>query len=239
MSGLGHLDGHALAARIEGDARALEIAAELASTFSREARERDRERRLPRAELDLMSRSGLWGISVPKEYGGAGVSSVTLAKVVSLLARADGSLGQIPQNHYYAVEVLRVNGSEAQKQKLFSRVLDGERFGNALAEIGTKSAEIRTTRLVRDGAGYRIHGRKFYATGALFAQRIPTLVVDEAGVQQLAFVPRDAAGLEVIDDWTGFGQRTTGSGTVIFDGVYVEAEDVVPFQTAFERPTPV
>ncbi len=224
---------------IADDGAALEIARELSVRFAEGARERDRERRLPHEELESFSRSGLWAITVPREYGGADVSSVTLAKVVSLFARADGSLGQIPQNHYYAVEVLRVNGSDAQKRRLFERVLEGERFGNALAEIGTKTADIRTTRLVPEGAGYRIHGRKFYATGALFAHRIPTLVVDESGVQQLAFVPRGAGGLRVVDDWSGFGQRTTGSGSVIFDGVYVDAADVVPFQTAFERPTPL
>ncbi|MCG4788520.1 hypothetical protein L0N33_24655, partial [Roseburia faecis] len=74
-----------------------------------------------------------------------------------------------------------------------------------------------------DGDGYRINGRKFYATGALYAQRIPTSVIDEQGVQQLAFVPADSAGLDVIDDWSGFGQRTTGSGSVVFDNVRVEA----------------
>jgi alkylation response protein AidB-like acyl-CoA dehydrogenase len=42
-------------------------------------------------------------------------------------------------------------------------------------------------------------------------------VVDENGVQQLAFVPRDSQGLTVIDDWSGFGQRTTGSGSVVFE----------------------
>ncbi|EPN44667.1 acyl-CoA dehydrogenase family protein, partial [Pseudomonas syringae pv. actinidiae ICMP 19096] len=73
--------------------------------------------------------------------------------------------------------------------------LAGGRFGNALAELGTKTAHDRTTRLTRDGDGYRINGRKFYATGALYAQRIPTSVVDDDGVQQLAFVPHDSEGL--------------------------------------------
>ena len=170
---------------------------------------------------------------------GAGVSIVTLAKVTQLIAEADSSLGQIPQNHFYALEVLRVNGSAQQQKRLYAEVLAGQRFGNALAELGTRTAHDRTTRLTQDGDGYRINGRKFYATGALYAQRIPTSVVDEQGVQQLAFVPRDAAGLTVIDDWSGFGQRTTGSGSVVFDNVFVSADDVVPFQTAFERPTTV
>ena len=50
---------------------------------------------------------------------------------------------------------------------------------------------------------------------------------------------RDSDGLSVIDDWSGFGQRTTGSGSVVFDNVLVAAQDVIPFQSAFERPTPV
>ncbi|AZC21961.1 MULTISPECIES: SfnB family sulfur acquisition oxidoreductase [Pseudomonas] len=226
---------------ITSDEQALIVASDLAEDFKRDSALRDRERRLPHPELEAFSRSGLWGISVPKEYGGAGVSNVTLAKVTALIAEADASLGQIPQNHFYALEVLRVNGSEQQKQRLYAEVLAGRRFGNALAELGTKTAHDRTTRLSRDrsGQGYRIDGRKFYATGAIYAQRIPTSVVDEDGIQQLAFVPADSQGLSVIDDWSGFGQRTTGSGSVVFESVAVDAADVVPFQSAFERPTPV
>lgn len=224
---------------IRSDAEALNVARELAAHFKRESAVRDRERRLPHDELELFSHTGLWGITVPKVYGGAGVSNVTLAQVVALIAAADASLGQIPQNHFYALEVLRVNGSETQKERLYAEVLAGQRFGNALAELGTKTAHERTTHLVSAETGYRINGRKFYATGALYAHRIPTSVVDDHGAHLLAFVRRDNEGLNVIDDWSGFGQRTTGSGSVVFDNVFVAREDVIPFQTAFERPTPV
>ena len=224
---------------IRDDVEALAVARSLAEQFRQHSAVRDRERRLPHLELEQFSRSGLWGISVPKAFGGAGVSSVTLAEVIRLISAADGSLGQIPQNHFYALEVLRVNGSAEQQKRLYAEVLAGQRFGNALAELGTKTAHDRTTRLSRDGDGWRINGRKFYSTGALYAQRIPTSVIDEDGIQQLAFVPANAEGLNVVDDWSGFGQRTTGSGSVVFDNVYVDADDVVPFQTAFERPTTV
>ncbi|RAS27780.1 sulfur acquisition oxidoreductase, SfnB family [Pseudomonas sp. URMO17WK12:I5] len=224
---------------ITSDAQALSVAEHIAQQLKRDSALRDRERRLPHAELALFTRSGLWAISVPKAFGGAGVSNVTLAQVIARIAQADASLGQIPQNHFYALEVLRVNGSPEQQQRLYAEVLAGRRFGNALAELGTKTAHDRTTRLTRDGTGYRINGRKFYATGALYAQRIPTSVIDDQGRQQLAFVPADSQGLQVIDDWSGFGQRTTGSGSVTFDNVWVDAGDVVPFQSAFERPTPV
>jgi SfnB family sulfur acquisition oxidoreductase len=224
---------------VKDDEQALHIAHELAAHFKQGSSVRDRERRLPHEELEQFSRSGLWGISVPKAFGGAGVSYVTLAEVIRIISAADGSLGQIPQNHFYALEVLRVNGSNEQQRRLFAEVLCGQRFGNALAELGTKNAHDRTTRLSCDGDRFRINGRKFYSTGALYAQRIPTSVIDDDGIQQLAFVPADALGLTVIDDWSGFGQRTTGSGSVVFDNVLVSAQDVVPFQTAFERPTTV
>ncbi|NMY75076.1 SfnB family sulfur acquisition oxidoreductase [Pseudomonas sp. WS 5071] len=224
---------------LRSDTEALSVARELATILKRDSALRDRERRLPHDELELFSRTGLWGISVPKAYGGAGVSTTTLASVIALISAADSSLGQIPQNHFYALEVLRVNGRPQQQQRFYEEVLAGKRFGNALAELGTKNAHERTTHLAKAEHGFRITGRKFYATGALYAQRIPTSVVDNDGVQHLAFVPRDSDGLTVIDDWSGFGQRTTGSGSVVFDNVFVAAEDVIPFQSAFERPTTV
>ncbi|WP_241117700.1 acyl-CoA dehydrogenase family protein, partial [Achromobacter xylosoxidans] len=124
-------------------------------------------------------------------------------------------------------EVLRVNGNADQQRRFYARALAGERFGNALAEIGTRTAAERRTRLSADGGGWRINGSKFYCTGALYAQWIPTATVGEDGLQRLAFVRRDSPGVEVIDDWSGFGQRVTGSGTVLFQDVAVPAEDVM------------
>ncbi|WGS51714.1 SfnB family sulfur acquisition oxidoreductase [Paraburkholderia sp. D15] len=226
---------------IADDAHALLAARRLANAFATEAALRDRERRLPWAELDAFVASGLWGITVPREFGGAGVRNGTLAEVTATIAAADGSLGQIPQNHFYALEVLRVGGSVEQQRFFYGRVLAGERFGNALAEIGHKDFK-RRTRLTRAAAGWHIDGRKFYCTGALYAHWIPTLVVaEEAGreITYLAFVPRDTPGVTITDDWDGFGQRVTGSGSVQFEHVRVEPEWVVPFQVSFERPTTI
>ncbi|WP_028217470.1 SfnB family sulfur acquisition oxidoreductase [Paraburkholderia oxyphila] len=228
-------------ARIEDDAHAIATAQRLANAFAQDAALRDRERRLPWAELDAFVASGLWTITVPREHGGPGVKSGTLAEVTATIAAADGSLGQIPQNHFYALEVLRVGGSAQQQRFFYERVLAGERFGNALAEIGHKDFQ-RRTRLSRDARGWRVDGRKFYCTGALYAHWIPTLVVsEEAGrdVTYLAFVPRGAPGVTITDDWDGFGQRVTGSGSVQFDDVRVEQEWIVPFQASFERPTTI
>ncbi|MQB44890.1 SfnB family sulfur acquisition oxidoreductase [Rhizobium sp. ICMP 5592] len=226
---------------IRDDVQALEVAERLATDFATTASSRDSERLLPWAELDQYSTSGLWGITVPREYGGAGVSAKTVAQTIVTIGAADGSLSQIPQNHYYALEVLRVGGSAEQKAFFYKRVLAGERLGNALAEIGQRDFK-RRTRLVRDPGGWYVDGKKFYCTGAIYAHWIPTLVVaEEEGtpVTYLAFVPRDAPGVTIHDDWDGFGQRVTGSGTVLFERVRVEPEWVVPFQTSFERPTTI
>ncbi|PQZ60856.1 SfnB family sulfur acquisition oxidoreductase [Achromobacter sp. MYb9] len=216
------------AAVIDSDAQALEVARSLAGEFAREASQRDRARRLPLPELERYSQSGLWGITVPREHGGAGVSRATLAEVTAIISAADGSLGQIPQNHYYALEVLRVNGSADQQRRFYARALAGDRFGNALAETGTRTAAERRTRLSAGVDGeWRINGSKFYCTGALYAQWIPTATVDGDGIQRLAIVRRDSPGVEIIDDWSGFGQRVTGSGTVHFNDVAVPVEDVL------------
>ncbi|SDV49002.1 SfnB family sulfur acquisition oxidoreductase [Chitinasiproducens palmae] len=222
-------------------AAALAKADALADAFARDAAARDRDRLLPWHELDAYVASGLWAITVPAEFGGPGLDSGTLAESVARIAAADGSLGQIPQNHYYALEVLRVGGSEAQQRYFYERVLAGERFGNALAEIGHKDFK-RRTRLLRDGERCYIEGIKFYCTGALYAHWIPTLVVDDSlgdGTTFLAFVPRWADGVSIIDDWDGFGQRVTGSGSVHFERVEVRPEWIVPFQASFERPTTI
>ncbi len=136
---------------IADDAAALAVARDLAATFAENAAARDLNRALPFAELERFTESGLWAITVPRAYGGTGASSATAARICALIAAADGSLGQIPQNHYYALEVLRNGGTESQKRHLYGRVLAGERFGNALAEIGGRD-HTRRTRLVRDPA---------------------------------------------------------------------------------------
>lgn len=230
-------------ATIINDLDALAVARRLAEQFAVDAAARDRDRRLPWEELDAFVASGLWAMTVPREYGGPAVSTVTLARTIATIAAADGSLGQIPQNHFYALEVLRVGASPEQKQFFYSRVLAGERFGNALAEIGHKDFK-RRTRLFREDGQWYVDGQKFYCTGALYAQWIPTLVVSDADstgkeTTYLAFVPRHAPGVTITDDWDGFGQRVTGSGSVRFERVAIEAAWIVPFQASFEQPSTI
>ncbi|RUM23240.1 SfnB family sulfur acquisition oxidoreductase [Rhizobium vallis] len=228
-----------VAARIGSDEEAIATARRLAAQFAARAAERDADRILPFAELDLLAQSGLLAITVPSQYGGLDVSNAVLAEITAILAEADGSIGQIPQNHFYILEALRTDGSEEQQRYFFGRVLAGDRFGNALSERGTKTVGHYNTRITRDGPGYRINGRKFYSTGVLFADWVTIFALDPEDRLTMAFVPKGTEGIEIVDDWDGFGQRTTGSGTTILDNVYVSADSVVFHHKGFERPTTI
>ncbi|MDO3445367.1 SfnB family sulfur acquisition oxidoreductase [Agrobacterium sp. V1] len=222
---------------IRDDAEAIAVAQELARGFAAGAAERDRERRLPLAEIERFSQSGLWAITVPKDHGGAGVSAVTLAEVTAIISAADGSIGQIPQNHFYMVEALRLAGSEEQKRRYFKRILDGDRLGNAFTEIGTKTpVDYKTHFAERDGR-LLLNGQKFYSTGSLFAHIIVVVAKGPDGRVNIVFIDRATAGLSLVDDWTSFGQRTTGSGTVTFDDVEITPFQIVDHDVVFERPT--
>lgn len=222
---------------IKSDEEAIEVAKVVATEIAKEAAIRDRERRLPTKELDLFSNSGLWGITVPKEYGGAFVSNKTLAAVISIISEADPSIGQIPQNHLYMVEGIRLDGTEFQKKFFFDLVLKGVRFGNAFSEIGTKSVNDVQTRLKPTEGGYLLSGKKFYSSGALLADWVPVVAKNENDDTIVAFVQKGTKGLTIIDDWSSFGQRTTASGTTILEEIFIPAEYVLPHHLAFDRPT--
>lgn len=211
-----------LAHRIGSDADAIATATRLAGRFAANAAERDRNRLLPWPEVEEFSQSGLWAITVPKQYGGAEVSTTTLVKVVALISAADPSIGQLTQNHYAGIERLRLHGSEPQREFFFARMLAGDRFGNATAEPGDKPPKEHRTRVEKTRDGFRVTGRKVYATGALFAHWVPVSAIDDDGENVTAYVARNSPGLDIHDDWSGFGQRTTASGTVVLDHVPVE-----------------
>ncbi|ATP42753.1 SfnB family sulfur acquisition oxidoreductase [Pseudomonas sp. ITEM 17296] len=212
---------------LRNDAEALQAARELADVAREQAARRDQQRKLPWAEIEQFTRSGLGSISVPKAYGGPDVSFETVAEVFRLISAADPALGQIPQNQFGMLQLLRLTATEAQQAVIFRSVLDGWRIGNAGPERGTKDTLTLKAKITRAGDGYRISGEKFYSTGALYAHWVAVKALDDEGRQRLAFVRRGSPGLRIVDDWSGFGQRTTASGTVLLDQVPVDAELVI------------
>jgi SfnB family sulfur acquisition oxidoreductase len=209
------------------DAQALQAAFELASIAREHAARRDSQRKLPWREVELFTRSGLGGIGIPRAYGGPELSFVTLAKVFAIISAADPALGQIPQNQVGVLNLILGCGNELQKRRLLSSVLDGWRIGNAGPERGSKNTLTLQARITRDGDDYVINGQKFYSTGALYAHWVAVKALNDDGKQVLAFVRRGTPGLRIIDDWSGFGQRTTASGTVLLNNVRVDSELVL------------
>ncbi len=217
------------ARRIGSDAEAIEIARGYADSIAPGAIDRDRERRVPVEELEQLGRSGLLTLGIPAEWGGPGARAETIVEVFRAISAADPAIGQVPQNHYQLVDAVVRYGSEEQKRLLLGDVVAGARFGNALSERGGKSpVDVRTTLRADGSGGYRLDGRKYYSTGALTARWVPVLAKREDDTLAFVFVPRDADGVEVSQDWTAFGQRATVSGTTTLDDVAVRPEWVLP-----------
>ncbi|MEB8338067.1 SfnB family sulfur acquisition oxidoreductase [Streptomyces endophyticus] len=208
------------------------LAAQFGSTDAR----RDAERILPYDEIRTLGESGLFTLTVPKAYGGPGLRTRTLGEVFTELTAGDASIGQIPQNHYFFVNVLASAGTPEQQAFFYAEILRGRHFANALSERGSRTARDFDIGFAPQPDGSRIlDGTKYYATGSLFAHWIPVYATDEEGRVYAAWVPADEPGVTVEDDWNGMGQRTTGSGTVRFDKVRVPAERIVPVYTIFEK----
>jgi len=244
------------------DDEAIAAATALAAELRPGAIERDRAGGVPREALAALDRSGLIGITVPREHGGAEVSHVTLAEVIRLIAAADPAIAQGPQGHFLFVDVLRQLGTPEQQARVFSDVLAGRRLGNALAERGTKHAMALGTTLSRAGSGgggapgagttgedapgtgstvdgdgpLVLNGRKYYCTGAATSHRIAVSAVDDAGDVVVGFVLRDGPGVTVEEDWNAMGQRATASGTTTLEDAPVEDGLLLPYGTAYAGP---
>lgn len=231
--------------RITSAHQAVEVAERLAAEFAVDAAARDSARKLPHDEVGRLSATGLLGVTVPAEFGGADLLPAQVADIVRRLAVVDPNIAQIPHSHFVYLNLLRLAGTHAQRERYFGQVLEGARIANAQSERGGATiADIATT--VRPaGNEFRIDGAKFYCTGSLFADILAVLTrLDDpdgssglAPGEYIAFLPADTAGVTIVDDWNGLGQRTTGSGTVAFENVRVSGDQLIARAAATQAPT--
>lgn len=223
------------AAVITSDAEAIAAAKHLAEQALAGAVDRDQQRIYPRELLNQFTQMGLGSISVPREFGGGGLSFQTVAEVFRVISASDPSLGQIPQNHFGLIQFILGEGSAEQQQFLLSEVVLGKRLGNGGPEKNTKHTRDVQAQLVATSQGLQLTGEKFYSTGALFADVLATTAIHgEQAV--MAFIPLPAEGVEIIDDWSGIGQRTTASGTVKLQQVRADAALTMPLPVT-DKPT--
>ena len=207
---------------IQNDQDAINAAYHVAD-FALEGRDqRDQNRQLPFAEVELFSQKGLGGIRIPQTFGGAFVSNKTLAQVFRIINKADSSVGQIPQNQIALLNMIDILGNEQQKQFIFNEILNGKRLANGGPERNTKDTKTLNTTLSIENGRYYVDGEKFYSTGSSFAHWLAIKAIHPEGYVVLTLVDATAQGVEVIDNWNGFGQRTTSSGTVKLQRVEVD-----------------
>lgn len=220
-------------AHLHDDHEVLDAVSALATRWRASAVQRERERRIPTQELLELSQSGLLAITVPRDFGGPGVSTHTLAEVVRIIGFADPSLAHIPQNHFMGVDNLSWAPSETRKY-FYDAILAGARFGSAVSERGGKVFEMKTTLTHTDG-GFVLNGTKYYTTGALGADWVRVSAVHPDGHLSVVLVPQGSPGLEIDTDWHVFGQRLTFSGTTKLTDVFVPESNVLNWTTTPAR----
>lgn len=199
---------------------------------------REQEHRLPRSEVEALRAAGFGRLRLPVEFGGDGLDWPSFAEIMIELAAADSNLPQIFRGHIAYVEHILAAPDGDRRRRWVERLAAGELVGNAWSENGAAAVGTTATRVSRRPDGtWRVDGRKFYTTGSIFAEWIDA-TVDLDGTTVTAVIPRHQDGVSISDDWDGFGQPLTGTGTAVFDDASVDAADVepvtarVPFQTA-------
>jgi alkylation response protein AidB-like acyl-CoA dehydrogenase len=187
------------------------------------AAEWDREHRFPRDLYDRLGELGLMGVCVPEELGGAGADFLAYMLVLEELSRGDAGVGVTVAVHTSAATLpIVANGTEEQREELVPPLARGERLGAfALteAESGSDAASLRA-RAEPDGEGWRITGRKQWATNARYAGTFVLFARTDAGVSCF-LVDGDSDGLEISGEEEKLGLNSSSTADVVLDGVKV------------------
>ncbi|WGK93271.1 acyl-CoA dehydrogenase family protein [Pseudomonas migulae] len=202
------------------------------------ALEREQSRSLPYEPIQWLKEAGFGAVRVPVEYGGGGASLPQLFELLIELAEADSNVPQALRGHFAFAED-RLNATPGPARDLwFKRFVDGDIVGCAWTEIGNVAIGDVITKVSPNGDGWRLNGEKFYSTGSLFSDWIDVYAQrSDTGGDVIAAVRTRQPGIVQSDDWDGFGQRTTGSGTSRFIDAEVDAENVIDFATRFKYQT--
>ncbi|MBO9577513.1 MAG: acyl-CoA dehydrogenase family protein [Microbacteriaceae bacterium] len=197
---------------------------------------RERERRQPHAAISLLRTVGFTRTTLPVELGGDGATHAELFELLAELARRDPNVAQALRPHFNFIDRLRhlPDSAAGVRERHLRRIAEGSVQGNATFERSGAAIGEQVTAVTADEDGLRLDGRKFYSTGTLTADHVGVLAVRD-GAPVSVVIPTDSPGVTRIDDWAGFGQRLTGSGTTVFENVRITEGDLI--ERDAERPT--
>ena len=201
------------------------------------AADRDRTGELPYREVADLAAAGFGAIRVPESHGGAGATLPELFELLTDLAAADSNIAQALRAHFAFVEDRLVAAPGPARDTWLARFAAGQLVGNSWTEVGAVTVGEVITKVSPDGSGgFTITGAKYYSTGSIFADWLDTYAQrTDTGTRVIAAVSRHQPGVALAEDWDGFGQRTTGTGTSTFTGAAVE--ELIEFDTRFKYQT--
>lgn len=205
------------------------------------ARQRDLADENPFDQVAALKRAGFGTLRLPEALGGAGLTVPQLFSTIIDVAAADPIVAHIFRTHFWFVEERLRTLDDPASRRWLDRVVDGKIFGNAFSEKGglAVGSLVFNTRLLPDGhGGYRLTGEKYYSTGTLFSDYLTVTATTDHDSVATVVVPTDRHGVGVVDDWDGFGQRRTGTGTTTFTDVAVSADEVLTDSPYDAEPVP-
>lgn len=199
------------------------------------AREWEREGRYPTEIVDMMKQMGLFGLTVPEEYGGMDADIVSMAIVFEEISRAWMGIAGILGSHSLSCAMIAMHGTSEQKQRYLPDLATGlRRTGIGLTEpdAGTDLQGIKT-RAVRDGDEYVVRGTKIWITNARHADPLPVLVKTDPEASpahrgmSVLLIEQASDGFEVSRDMGKIGYKGTESCEVQLNDVRVPAENLL------------
>lgn len=196
--------------------------------IAKEAALRDQKRDLPYQAIRALKDAGFGAVRLPREAGGAGATLPQFFNLLIELSEADSNVTQALRAHFGFTEDILNTASAERRTTWFERIARGEIVGSAWSEIGETATLARFATHVAEKDGKLVlNGAKYYTTGSLFADWIDVGASDAQGEGISVAIRREAEGVEVVDDWDGFGQVLTASGTATFRDVLVQPDQIV------------
>src|ERR1700761_1125627 len=214
---------------------------DLLASIAAGAKDRDLNDENPFDQVAALKRAGFGTLRLPEHLGGAGFTVPQFFSTVIDVAQADPIVAHIFRTHFWFVEERLRTAGEPSSARWLHKVAEGKIFGNAFSEKGSLavgSLVFNTRLLPADGGGFRLNGEKFYSTGTLFSDYLTVATTTDHDSVATVVVPADRAGVRLIDDWDGFGQRRTGTGTTVFSNVAVSNDEVLSDTPYDAEPVP-